>query len=157
MGPAVPTELARDTAPGTTNYCCWIRPLCRARASRETVKRSDVAGHARYGYGGRIRATFWDFRLYLIAAADESPIIWGLAKPQDREREVTRALFVRDRRLIHSGHLILGDKGFTGRDFEAFIRDDLGAHLLHLERRNETTCTANSPVCGNGLQPSSTR
>ena len=35
--------------------------------------------------------------------------------------------------------MILGDKGFAGRDFETFIRDELRAHLLRPDRRNEAT------------------
>ena len=47
------------------------------------------------------------------------PIIWGLAHPGLGEREVTQALLERDHHLIRAGQVILGDKGFAGRDFES--------------------------------------
>ncbi len=40
--------------------------------------------------------------------------------------------------LIHGGQVILGDKGFAGRDFEAFITSELGAHLIRPDRKDET-------------------
>jgi hypothetical protein len=37
----------------------------------------------------------------------------------------------------HNGQIILGDKGFAGRDFEAFITECLGAVLVRPDRRDE--------------------
>lgn len=65
------------------------------------------------------------------------PIIWGLATPKLGEREVVQALLRRDHQLIRTGQVILGDKGFAGADFEAFITHELGAHLLRPDRTNE--------------------
>lgn len=136
---AVSTELARDTA----SWHDELRPLdstpLPCAASRETVKRSDLAGHAGYGYCASHSRFFWGFRLYLIAAPDGMPIIWGLANPKLGEREVTRALLEREHHLVRAGQVILGDKGFAGRDFEAFLCDDLGARLLRPDRRDEAT------------------
>ncbi len=39
--------------------------------------------------------------------------------------------------MIRAGQLILGDKGFAGRDFEAFITEDLGATLIRPDRKDE--------------------
>lgn len=52
-------------------------PLPRA-ASRETVKRSDLAGHAGYGYCRSHSRYFWGFRLYLLTTAEDmwSPGAW---------------------------------------------------------------------------------
>jgi Transposase DDE domain len=134
---AVITELAR----GTASWHDLLRlvdstPLPCA-ASRETVKRSDLAGHAGYGYCASHSRFFWGFRLYLITTADGMPVIWGLAHPGLGEREVTQALLERDHHLIPAGQVILGDKGFAGRDFEAFIRTDLQAHLIRPDRKDE--------------------
>jgi len=65
------------------------------------------------------------------------PVIWGLAHPGIGEREVTVALLQRDHELIRAGQVILGDKGFAGKDFDAFIAGDLGAHLLRPGRKDE--------------------
>lgn len=65
------------------------------------------------------------------------PVIWGLAHPGLGEREVTQALLQRDHHLVRAGQVILGDKGFAGRDFEAFISNDLRAHLVRPDRKDE--------------------
>lgn len=63
---AVITELARDT-PSWQDLLRLVdsTPLPYA-ASRQTVKRSDLAGHAGYGYCASHSRFFWGFRLYLI-------------------------------------------------------------------------------------------
>ncbi len=65
------------------------------------------------------------------------PVIWGLAHPGIGEREVTRALLEADHDLVRAGQVILGDKGFAGRDFENFITSQLGAHLIRPDRKDE--------------------
>lgn len=134
---AVITELARDT-PSWHDLLRLVdsTPLPTA-ASRETVKRSDLAGHAGYGYCASHSRFFWGFRLYLVSTAEGMPIIWGLATPTLGEREVVAALLARDHHLIRAGQVIIGDKGFAGADFEAFIHDQLGAQLLRPDRKNE--------------------
>ncbi len=105
--------------------------------SRETVKRSDLAGHAGYGYCASHSRYFWGFRLYLISTPEGMPVIWGLANPKIGEREVTQALLEKDHHLVRAGQVILGDKGFAGKDFERFITEDLGAHLIRPDRKDE--------------------
>src|SRR6266545_819155 len=78
----------QDIAAHTPSWCDQLRlvdstPLPCA-ASRETVKRSELAGHAGYGYCKSHHRYFWGFRLYLTAAPDGMPIIWGLANPKPR-------------------------------------------------------------------------
>jgi hypothetical protein len=50
-------------------------------SSRDTVKRSALAGHADYGYCKSHHRYFWGFRLYLLAAGDGLPVAWCLATP----------------------------------------------------------------------------
>jgi len=111
---SVITELARDTASWYDELRLLDSTPLPCAASRETVKRSELAGHAGYGYCASHSRFFWGFRLYLIAAPDGMPIIWGLANPKIGEREVTQALLECDHALIRSGQVILGDKGFAG-------------------------------------------
>jgi hypothetical protein len=136
---AVITELARDSPSWFDQLRLLDSTPLPCAASRETVKRSELAGHAGYGYCASHSRFFWGFRLYLIAAPDGMPIIWGLANPKLGEREVTQALLTHDSHLIRSDQIILGDKGFAGRDFEAFVQDELDAHLLRPDRKDETT------------------
>jgi hypothetical protein len=136
---AVITELARDTPSWWDELRLLDSTPLPCAASRETVKRSDLAGHAGYGYCASHSRYFWGFRLYLIAAPDGMPIIWGLANPKIGEREVTQALLERDHQLIRTGQIILGDKGFAGQQFESFVHDQLEARLLRPDRRNEAS------------------
>jgi hypothetical protein len=106
-------------------------------ASRETVKRSGLAGHAGYGYCRSHSRFFWGFRLYLVTTAEGMPVTWCLANPKLGEREVMAALLERDHHLIQAGQVILADKGFAGREFEAFATDRLGAHLVRPDRKDE--------------------
>lgn len=134
---AVLTELARDTASWHEQLRLVDSTPLPCAASRETVKRSALAGHAGYGYCASHSRYFWGFRLYLITAPDGMPIIWGLANPKLGEREVTQALLERDHQLVRAGAVIVGDKGFAGKDFEAFITNSLGAHLVRPDRKGE--------------------
>lgn len=134
---AVITELARDTPSWAESIRLLDSTPVPCGKSRETVKRSDLAGHAGYGYCASHSRYFWGFRLYLLCAPDGMPIIWGIANPKIGEREVTKALFRHDHRLIRPGQVIIADKGFASRDFETFIRHDLGAELIRPDRRDE--------------------
>jgi DDE family transposase len=106
-------------------------------ASRETVKRSELAGDAGYGYCASHSRFFWGFRLYLVCAADGLPVVWGLAHPKLGEREVMTALLDADHDLVTAGQVLLGDKGFAGREFETFVTEQLGAHFVRPDRKNE--------------------
>lgn len=57
--------------------------------SRETVKRSELAGYAADGYCASHSRRFWGFRLYLLCASDGMPISFELAPANLGEREVT--------------------------------------------------------------------
>lgn len=131
------TALARDTPSWHEVLRLVDSTPLPCGTSRETVKRSDLAGHAGYGYCASHSRFFWGFRLYLISTPEGMPVIWGLANPKIGEREATRALLRHDHHLIKAGQVILGDKGFAGRDFERFITDDLGAHLIRPDRKDE--------------------
>lgn len=134
---AASTALARDTPSWHEVLRLVDSTPVPCGMSRETVKRSDLSGHAGYGYCASHSRFFWGFRLYLISTPDGMPVIWGLANPKIGEREVTRAHLEHDHHLIRAGQVILGDKGFAGRDFEAFISQDLGATLIRPDRKDE--------------------
>lgn len=105
-------------------------------ASRETVKRSDLAGHCGYGYCRSHSRFFWGFRLYLVTTAEGMPVTWCLASPKIGEREVMAALLERDRHLVRAGRVILADKGLAGKEFEGFCTERLGVHLVGPDRRD---------------------
>lgn len=106
-------------------------------ASRETVKRSDLAGHAGYGYCASHSRYYWGLKLYLVCAGDGMPIMWCLAHPKLGEREVVAALLDHNHHLIRDGQILLADKGFAGREFKQST-EQLGLQLLRPDRKDET-------------------
>jgi hypothetical protein len=108
-------------------------------ASRETVKRSELAGVAAYGYCASHSRYFWGLRLYLVCAPDGMPIAFCLAPANEPEREVAAALLERAARgeLLHGQEIFITDKGFAGAEFERFIHDALGAQLIRPDRKGE--------------------
>jgi hypothetical protein len=105
-------------------------------ASRETVRRSALAGHGGYGYCKSHHRFFWGFRLYVLATPDGLPVAWCLANPKLGEREVVAALLEHERGRLRPGLVILADKGFAGRDFEQLVAAH-GAVLLRPDRADE--------------------
>jgi hypothetical protein len=102
-------------------------------ASRETVKRSQLAGLASYGYCRSHHRYFWGFRLYLLCAPDGMPIGFELAPANAPERVVAGELL---ERALSPGQTLLCDKGFAGAEFEQLVRS-LGGRLLRPDRRDE--------------------
>lgn len=106
-------------------------------ASRETVKRSDLAGHAGYSYCAAHSRFYWGMKLYLVCSGDGMPIMWCLAHAKLGEREVVTALLQRNQHLIRSGQILLADKGFSGAAFK-HVTDAMGLRLLRPDRKDET-------------------
>lgn len=130
----------------TLAACCpsWFDDLWIADAtpvpcgmSRETVTRSDLAGHAGYGYCAAHSRFYWGLKLYLVCSGDGMPIMWCLANPKLGEREALAALLDHNHHLIRSGQILLTDKGFAGKEFRQFT-DAMGLRLRRPDRKNET-------------------
>ena len=102
-------------------------------ASRETVKRSQLAGLAGYGYCRTHSRWFWGFRLYLLCAPDGLPIGFELAAANAPERVVAAELL---ERALQPGQTVIADKGFAGREFEQQVAA-LGGRLLRPDRKDE--------------------
>jgi hypothetical protein len=135
----------------TLAACCpsWFDDLWMTDAtpvpcgmSRETVKRSQLAGHAGYGYCASHSRFYWGFKLYLVCAGDGMPIMWCLANPKLGEREVVAALLEHNHHLIRAGQVLLADKGFAGKDFKA-LTEAMGLRLLRPDRKDETYTNGN--------------
>ena len=138
-GPLVALAIG-DLATHTPSWCDQLglvdsTPLPCA-ASRETVKRSALAGVAGYGYCKSHHRWFWGFRLYVLAAPDGLPVAWCLANPKLGEREVVAAMLDHERGRLRSGLVIVADKGFAGREFAQLVAEH-GAVLLRPDRADE--------------------
>ncbi|EST37790.1 transposase IS402 [Streptomycetaceae bacterium MP113-05] len=88
--------------------------------SRPTVKRSELAGWAGYGYCASHSRFYWGLRLFLVCTPTGMPITWALASPKIDEREVLAAMLDREPHLAadRRGLLMIADKGFASKEFE---------------------------------------
>ena len=87
-------------------------------SSRETARRSELAGFAGYGWCRSHSRYFWGFRLYLLCAPDGMPICFELAPANAPERQVAAEML---ERVELEGYTVVADKGFAGAEFEAHM------------------------------------
>jgi hypothetical protein len=91
--------------------------------SRTTAKRSNLAGWAGYGHDTSHHCFYWGSRLLLVTTPDGTVTGFGLANPKlvgEREAVVGTLRSVPANRPA-PGTLLVGDKGFAGRDFQAAL------------------------------------
>jgi hypothetical protein len=91
--------------------------------SRETVKRSALAGWAGYGYCASHSRYFWGLRLHLVCTLHGLPVAFALANPKTDEREVLVELFDVEPGLLDArpGQILLVDKGYRDAETEAIL------------------------------------
>jgi len=106
--------------------------------SRPTVKRSELAGWANYGYCASHSRFYWGLRLFLVCTPSGMPILWALADPKLGEREVLAAMLEVDAALVRErpGLLLISDKGFASKTFERSLSEQ-GITLLRPSRKRE--------------------
>ena len=102
-------------------------------ASRETVRRSALAGIGGYGYCRSHSRWFWGFRLYLLCSPDGLPVGFELAPANAPERVVAAELL---ERVLEDGQVVIADKGFAGAEFEQYVTA-LGGSFLRPDRKDE--------------------
>jgi hypothetical protein len=109
-------------------------------ASRETVRRRDLAGWAGDGYDRSHSRWSWGLKLSVLACPDGMPVAWCLADPKLGEREVAEGLLDRAarQRVLRPGMVVLADKGLAGRTFEQVV-GALGARLVRPDRADAPT------------------
>ena len=135
-------QVIEQLARSSPSFCERLRLLdstpVPCGASRETAKRSELAGWAAYGYCASHSRYFWGLRLYLLCAPDGMPISFCLAPANEPEREVAAALLERARRagLLTGGEVVVGDKGFAGEEFEQIVAT-FDATLIRPDRKRE--------------------
>jgi len=126
-----------DLALCSPSFCDGLRLLDSTPVpcgqSRETARRSELAGYAAYGWCKSHSRYFWGFRLYLLCAADGMPIAFELAPANTPERIVAAEML---ERVELDGYTVIADKGFAGAEFEQ-IMAGLGARFLRPDRKNE--------------------
>jgi hypothetical protein len=112
--------------------------------SRSTVRRSNLAGWAGYGYCASHSRFFWGLRLYLACTPSGMPILWALANPKLGEREVLAAMLEVEAEVVagHQGALLITDKGFAGREFEGLLAEEHTSPCCVLHARTRPNASA---------------
>ncbi|WSC74189.1 transposase [Streptomyces sp. NBC_00121] len=105
---------------------------------RETVKRSDLAGWAQYGYCASHSWFFRGLRLHLVCTLHGLPVAFALTGAKADERETVLGIFEVEPDLLtgRSGQTLIGAKNYFGRDFERQLRE-LNIRLLRPARKGE--------------------
>jgi hypothetical protein len=106
--------------------------------SRETVKRSQLAGWAQYGYCASHSRWFWGLRLHLVCTLGGLPVAFALTGAKAVEREVLLDIFAVEPQLVAArpGQVLLADKNYYGQQFERLLAG-LGVRLLRPARQGE--------------------
>ena len=129
--------LARDTSVWTDDV--WVvdsTPVECAR-SRETVKRSDLAGWAEYGYCASHSRYFWGLRLHLLCTLHGLPVGFALTGAKADERTVLLDILHADPTLTdRPRQIMIGDRNYFGAQFEATL-PEAGIELLRPTRNGE--------------------
>ena len=138
--------LATDTTAWTDDV--WVvdsTPVECAR-SRETVKRSQLAGWAQYGYCASHSRFFWGLRLHLVCTLSGLPIAYALTGAKADERTTLTGMLETEADLVarRPQQTLIADKNYFGRVFEQEL-DQAGMCLLRPARKGEP------PRAGSGL------
>jgi Transposase DDE domain len=104
--------------------------------SVETTRRSQLADAADYGYCASHSRFFWGFRLHALFALDGTPRALALTSPKIDEKTVCLQLVARCERQAGQMLIVIGDKNFCGRQFEADLKA-LDATIHRPRRKDE--------------------
>ncbi|HEY6708829.1 MAG TPA: IS982 family transposase [Actinomycetota bacterium] len=130
--------LARDTTLWADTVWVGDSTPVECGRSRETVKRSDLAGWAQYGYCASHSRYFWGLRLHLICTLHGLPVGFALTGAKADEREVLLGILHADPSLTagRDNQTLIADKNYFGRRFEADLAEH-GVGLLRPARKRE--------------------
>jgi hypothetical protein len=130
--------LAADTSLWTDDVWVADSTPVECGRSRETARRSDLAGWAEYGYCASHSRYFWGLRLHLLCTLHGLPVGFALAGAKADERDVLLAIFTAEPGLVTArpGQTLIGDKNYYGHDFEAAMAS-AGIRLLRPARKGE--------------------
>ena len=130
--------LAADTSWWTDDVWVADSTPVECGRSRETAKRSELAGWAAYGYWASHSRWFWGLRLHLVCTLHGLPVAFALAGAKADERQVLLGILAADPTLVAArpGQTLIADKHYYGRQFEAALAG-LGVRLLRPARKGE--------------------
>ncbi|MET8760439.1 IS982 family transposase [Lentzea sp. NPDC004782] len=130
--------LATDTTLWTDDLWVIDSPPVECGRSRETTKRSDLAGWAQYGYCASHSRYFWGLRLHLVCTLGGLPVAFALTGAKADERQTLLEIFTADPTPVHNrpGQTLIADKNYYGKAFERDLIE-AGVELLRPTRKNE--------------------
>ena len=131
--------LAVDTTLWTDDVWLVDSTPVECGRSRETSKRSDLAGWAEYGYCASHSRFFWGLRLHLVCTLGGLPVAYALTGAKADERQTLLGMFTADPALVvqRPGQTLIADRHYYGRDFEHTLHT-AGVVLLRQARTGET-------------------
>src|SRR6266511_3549263 len=135
---AVMQALASDTRFWTDDVWVADSTPVECGRSRETAKRSELAGWAEYGYCASHSRYFWGLRLHLVCTLHGLPVGFALAGAKADEREVVLGILAADPPLLAArpGQTLIADKNYFGGVFQAALAAQ-GVRLLRPARKGE--------------------
>jgi hypothetical protein len=130
--------LARDTSLWTDDVWVVDSTPVECGRSRETARRSELAGWAEYGYCASHSRYFWGLRLHLLATLHGLPVGVALTGAKADERQVLLGILAADPQLTsdRQDQILIGDKNYFGAGFEAELAT-AGLTLLRPARKGE--------------------
>ncbi|MFJ9371709.1 IS982 family transposase [Nocardia sp. NPDC101769] len=135
---AVIRALAVDTSLWTDDVWVVDSTPVECGRSKPTVRRSELAGWAEYGYCASHSRYFWGLRLHLVATLGGLPIGFALTGAKADERQTLLGILAADPALAgdRPGQTLIGDKNYFGAGFEAELAE-AGLRLLRPARKSE--------------------
>ncbi|KXF53489.1 transposase [Rhodococcus sp. SC4] len=106
--------------------------------SRETVRRSDRADWAEYGYCASHSRYFWGLRLHLVCTLGGLPVGFALVGAKADERQTLLDILTIDPSLVadRPDQTLIGDKNYFSKEFEYSLAEQ-GLRLLRPARKGE--------------------
>ena len=110
--------------------------------SRDTARRSDLAGWAEYGYCASHSRYFWGLRLHLVATVGGLPVGFALTGAKADERQTLLGILAADPALAahRPGQTLIADRQYYGTAFEAALASQR-LRLLRPARKGESERT----------------
>jgi hypothetical protein len=135
---AVIRVLAADTSLWTDDVWVVDSTPVECGRSKDTVRRSELAGWAQYGYCASHSRYFWGLRLHLVATLGGLPIGFALTGAKADERQVLLSILAADPALAATrpGQTLIADRHYYGTSFEATLAG-AGLTLLRPARKGE--------------------
>lgn len=133
---AVMQHLAATTSVFTDDLVVADSTPVECGRSRETAKRSALAGFAEYGYCASHSRYFWGLRLHLVATVHGLPLAFSITGAKADERQTLLDMIDSPALALVPGRTIAADKNYFGHDFEETLTTR-GFTLLRPARAKE--------------------